>query len=240
MRPWHLCIFLFCAPVNMQAQTIQGHVTDKVTHKPLFPVTVTNATTKQVAYTDIEGFYSMPANTGDQIVFSCIGYKTISRFKPISVVVATVDASMEHKEYELEEVLLRPGVLTQYQYDSIERVKTYSGLMRRTHPNPFMSPVSALAEKFSKRAKMTYRFQKFFRQAEEERFIDSRYTPELVTGCTGLTGDSVGYFMQAFHLPYDYARVASPLELKMWIRENYRSWKDSTSRNDTVNTGNRH
>jgi hypothetical protein len=46
----------------------------------------------------------------------------------------------------------------------------------------------------------------------------------LVAALTGLTGDTVGYFMNANPMPFDYARAATDLELKMWIRYNYKQW----------------
>lgn len=207
------------------AQTLQGVVTDAGTHKPLYPVTVVNVFTQQVAYTDANGFYNVPARQGDIIAFSYIGYKTVERRKPLSVIIATLNMSMERKEYELDAIILRPGHLSQYQFDSTERAITYKIYLQREHPS-IMSPASAIAEKFSKKAKRTYQFQKDFAEGEANKFIDSRYTPALVTSLTGLTGDSIGYFMNTYPMPFDYARTASNLEMKMWIRENYKQWQE--------------
>ena len=84
--------------------------------------------------------------------------------------------------------------------------------------------MSAIAEKFSRRAKTIYRFQKTFEAGEIEKFIDTRYYPDIVTALTGLTGDSIGHFMYACPMPYDFARAATDLEVKMWIRSNYKQW----------------
>jgi len=92
-----------------------------------------------------------------------------------------------------------------------------------------MSPFSAIAEKFSKKSKRAFQFQKDFYRLESEKFIDTRYTPDLVNELTGATGDSIGHFMYAYPMPYDFARTASDLEIKMWIRTSYKVWarKDS-------------
>ena len=206
------------------AQSLQGVVTDAQTQKPLVGATVVNVVSQNIAYTDANGFYTIPARQGDKVAFTYIGYKSVERIKPVSVVISTLNVLLERSAYDLQEVFLRPGKLTQYQIDSAERAAIYKLPLQRRPPSPFMSPVSALAELFSKRAKWTYQFQKNFAAGEIEKFIDTRYTPELVTTLTGLTGDSIGYFMYAYPMSYDYARLASNLEIKMWIRDNYKSW----------------
>lgn len=214
-------------PTAVGAQTLQGTVRDANTQKPLFPVTVMNIVTRQLAYTDLNGNYTIPANTGDVIAFSYIGYKTVEKFKPLSVILATQNIIMVQKEYLLDEILFRPGHYTQYQLDSIDRAETYKIPLQRRPPSPFMSPASAIAEKFSRKAKRTYEFQKDFARIEAEKFIDTRYTPTLVTSLTGLTGDSIGHFMYAYPMDFAFARAATALELKMWIRDSYRSWLKS-------------
>ena len=71
---------------------------------------------------------------------------------------------------------------------------------------------------------MLYEFQKTFAEEEVNKFIDTRYTTSLVAKLTGLTGDSVAHFMYDYPMPYDYARNATDLELKMWIRSSYKEW----------------
>jgi hypothetical protein len=136
---------------------------------------------------------------------------------------------MERVEYQLPEFQVRPGHLTKYQLDSLERAVTYKVVLQRRPPSAFVSPVSALAEKFSKKAKRAYQFQKDFAAGEIEKFVDTRYTPDLVAELTTLTGDSIGHFMYAYPMPYDFARTATDLELKAWIRDNYKQWMKQQS-----------
>jgi hypothetical protein len=138
--------------------------------------------------------------------------------------VNTINVTMEPANNELEEVTIHKGKFTQYQLDSMERAEVYKIPLQRTHPNTIMNPVSAIAEKFNKKAKRTYEFQKVFAKGEQEKFIDTRYTPKLVTQLTGATGDTIGHFMYACPMPYDFARTCTDLELKMWIRSNYKQW----------------
>ena len=91
------------------------------------------------------------------------------------------------------------------------------------HRAPY-TPELVLAEALSKSSKQKFRFQKNFNYWETEKFVESRYTPEVVAKLTGLTGDSLAAFMMVYPMPYEYARVVSDLELKMWVRNNYKEW----------------
>ena len=53
---------------------------------------------------------------------------------------------------------------------------------------------------------------------------DSRYTPDLTSRVTHLTGDTLAYFMNAYPVSVDYVHSASELEFMMWIRDNYKEW----------------
>lgn len=209
---------------STNAQTLQGVVTDSATGKPLYPVTVVNVRTQAVTYTDEHGFYSIAAEQGTKIAFSFVGYQTVQKVKPHSVIVATQNITMVQAAVQLQEYKVHAGNRTQYQIDSAERRTIYRTELSRKHPSVVNSPFSAVAEKFNKKARRTYQFQKDYEDRDRQRFIDTRYTPDLVNTVTGLTDDSIGYFMYAHPMPYDFARTASELELKMWIRNNFKSW----------------
>lgn len=232
---WRYCIcLLLLLPVATNAQTMIGRVLDLRTGKPLSPVTVVNIYTQQSTSTDDNGMYSIPANTGDMIAFTYIGFKTVKKTKPASTLISTIDVGMEPADYLLPEFKVLPGNLTAYQKDSMERRSIYKVPLQRTRPT-VMSPASMIAEKFSLKAKMVYLFQKNFAAGEMEKYIDTRYTKQLVNELTGATGDSIGNFMYAYPMPYDFARWSTDLELKMWIRDNYREWLKVSKRDSIPN-----
>lgn len=205
------------------AQTLKGRVTDAATTSPLYPVTVVNLTTQKATYTSEQGEFTIHAESGDKIAFSFVGYKSTQYQMPISVGIYTTSIKLERISYNLQEVILMPDY-TPYQADSIRRVSTYRPFLNRTKSSPITSPFSFVAEKLNKRSKQIFKFKKNFGQWEDARFIDTRYSPELVYEMTGMEGDSIGHFMNANPMPYDYARTATELELKMWIRHHHREW----------------
>jgi hypothetical protein len=113
--------------------------------------------------------------------------------------------------------------------DSMERKSTYSRALAREKGGSIMSPVTFIAEKLSRQSKQVFRFQKSFNYWEEVKFIESRYSPDLVRSLTGVSGDTLARFMNSNPMPGDYARAASDLEIKIWIREQFKNWQSSPS-----------
>jgi hypothetical protein len=199
-------------------------VTDAVNGKPLAPVVVVNLRTQQSVYTEDDGHFVLPAQNGDQVAFTFIGYKTLQWKMPPSIGQVQQDFKMEVTSYMLKEYVVRTKNYTQYQIDSLQRKSTYQRTLAREKGGSIMSPVTFVAEKISHKSKQIEKFQKEFYYWEDQRFIDSRYTPDLVNALTNLTGDTLAHFMNTYPMPYDYARAASDLEVKMWIRTNFKEW----------------
>ncbi len=219
-----LLIMLLITSQDGIAQVLKGVVLDGVTGEPLKTVNIYNATRHQYAYSDEEGNFSLTAFKGDLITFSSIGYRSQQKTVPSSMGVAEMHIDLFPLSYELDEVEFRP-LYTPYQLDSMERKDIYQRPLARQKVRSIMSPVTLLADKLSRKSKQIYKFQKTFHYWEDLKFIESRYTPALVESMTPLRGDTVAAFMNAHPLPVDFARVASDLELKMWIREQYRIWQ---------------
>lgn len=205
------------------AQVLKGVVVDKASGEPLSSVTVVNTLTQDATYTNERGEFVLKAKTGEPIGFSRIGYEVLRKSMPPTLSVANMRVELEPMSIIMEDVVIRPGY-SPYQVDSIRRRSTYARAIARQKVTSVMSPVSLIADRLSKRSKQIYAFQKSFNHWEGERFIDSRYTPELVQTLTGLSGDTLAHFMNNYPMPYDYARAATELEVKMWIRHNYRKW----------------
>lgn len=233
----NLFLFFLLVFCRSSAQTLQGVITEAQTGKPLSAVTVVNIATQQSVYTDVSGAFSLPLNGSRQVVFTYVGYKNIQKYITDEEIEKGVKVAMSIIRYELSEFILRPGY-TPYQLDSIRRRAVYSRTMVWQRTSSVMSPFSLLADRLSHKSRQRYQFQKNFYKWEGEKFIDTRYTPELVASLTGLTGDTIGYFMNANPMPFDYARAATDLELKMWIRYNYKQWlkKPVIPVTDTVQT----
>ena len=219
-----ILILLFC--LNTKAQILKGRVVAGETGKPLAAVAVYNGASKQTSYTDSQGAFTISAKKGDEVSFSFVGYKSQRKTVPPALGVAEMYIELFRLSYELDEFTLRPRY-TPYQMDSMERKATYARALAREKGGSVMSPVTFIAERLSKKSKQVFNFQKSFNYWEDVKFVESRYSPELVQSLTGLRGDTLANFMNSNLMPLDYARAASDLEIKIWIREHYKAWKAS-------------
>lgn len=222
MRQFLLIYFLLIYSTTY-AQTISGIVTEAQTGQSLYPVSVINVSTQQTVYTNQFGAFTISVEEGQQLVFSMVGYKEQRKYITAELIKNGIKVALPILSYELNEFILRPKY-TPYQLDSLRRRSTYKRTLAWQRTNSVMSPVSFIADRISKKSRSRLEFQRNFIKWEGEKFIDTRYTPELVSKLTGLTGDSLGHFMNAYPMEYDYARNATELELNMWVRYHYRLW----------------
>ncbi|MEI8279809.1 MAG: hypothetical protein WCG87_08580 [Bacteroidota bacterium] len=221
MRYFYIILCSFCS-LAVQAQTLRGLVLDGKNSSPLYPVSITNVTRQVSVYTAENGEFSIAAQSGDLITFSFIGYAVVKQTMPPTLGTERERIEMIPLNYELQEYIFR-SKLSKYQIDSMERKATYHLALGTQHAS-VMSPASFIAERLSKRSKQVFKFQKNFVKWEQQQYIDYRYTPEIVQKQTGLEGDTLAYFMNSYPLSVDFARAATDLELKMWIRNNYKAW----------------
>ena len=221
-------ILFLIAALSVRAQTQSGIVVDGGTAKPLSPATIVNLTTQQATYTDIQGSYSLWAKAGDTLSFSYSGYHSILR--------AATPGEMMLVELQPLNVNLQEHVvhnLTPFQKDSMEMTSMYSKELNTKPVKVGFSSangggvtglIGAPVKKMSRSYKRNKKFKENFKNDMEQKFIDTRYTPALVTSITGFTGDSVFVFINSYPMEYSFARAASDLELKMWIRNNYKEY----------------
>ena len=219
----HILLLLLLTGFAAKAQTLKGTVTDG-SNKPLSAVTVIDVTTQQSTYTDAQGKYTITAKNGDKIAFTYIGFKPAERIVPPALGVAEINVQLQQLTYQLNEATVHSRYYTPFQLDSMERRSPYKLPLQREKEGSAMHPVSLIAEKVFGMHKDLYKFQKDFAYWEAQRFIDTRYTPDVVATLTNLKGDTLANFMNAYPMDYDFSRNATDLEIKMWIRYNYKQY----------------
>jgi hypothetical protein len=217
----------------VRAQTLKGIILSADSLKPLSSVVVYDLYTSQSTLTDEQGYFALAVNANDMLSFSLPGYRTFQETAPASMEIKVHLAPMDImlKEYVVHNY-------TPFQRDSAEMATLYDKELHTKRIKPTMGTpdgsngagvgiamdglISGLAQKASKSYKQNKRFKENFKRDMEQKFIDTRYTPELVTKLTGYTGDTMILFMNTYPMDYSFARAASDLELKMWIRNNYK------------------
>lgn len=229
VKYWVVFIGLIVGSTSFtQAQQLRGTTKDGISGSLLAEVIITNERTHQQTRSTQQGTFTLNADQGDPISFVLSGFKPQQYTVPSSLGIAEMHISLFQMSYDLEEFTLH-NRFSRYQQDSIARRSTYQRALARQKGGSILSPVSFIAEKLSKKSRRTFQFQKDFKQWEAEKFIASRYTPVLVAAQTLLNGDSLALFMNSHPMPYDFARTASDLELKVWIREQFKQWQQGVT-----------
>ena len=229
MRLFLLTSFILSLVVSARGQTLKGIVLDAETTKPLYPVTIVNLATEQSTTTSESGYFDLPARSGDAISFSFLGYHTEQRVANpgMDMKVELFPLSVQLKEY-----ILHPDY-TPFQKDSAALATLYSTELNKkpvkigfssANGGGFTGLIGAPVQKMSKSYKRNKKFRENFQKDIEQKYIDTRYTPGLVSAITGFAGDTLAIFMNSYTMEYSFARAATELEIKMWIRNNYKDY----------------
>lgn len=219
-----LLVVLLFALMPLRAQfMLRGRVVDSASQKGLVPVSIENMSSHQGTFSTTNGDFMLEVKPGDYVYFTYVGYKNRS------IRVSAEDegrlkmVSLSLKPIQLKDVTIYRGP-TEYQKDSAGRATLYQDAFEYERQKSVMSPVTSLYQKFSKKHRSMERFHEQILDMEKQKFIDTRYSPELVQALTRLPEEGVIPFMQQYPMEYEYARAASDLEIKMWIKYNFQEY----------------
>ncbi len=213
----------------MQAQTVlHGVVLDSATNTPMSKVSVNNLTSKYGVVTDFRGRFSIEVKDDQYLKISYVGYnwKSIHINEVKNFDFLTVKLSF--KRNILKDVVIERQ-LTPYQKDSVRRAELYKDVLEHKQEKSIQAPVSSLYQMFSKKHKDLRKFQQQAKDIELQKFIDTKYVPETVAKITGLKGDALAFYMNEHPMDYQFARTASELEIRWWIRTTWEQYKKENS-----------
>lgn len=222
--------------IHSSAQTQRGRVVNRETAEPIYHATIYNAVTGENTFTDPEGYYVIPAKNNERLTFSQNSYHSVDTAAnpAANMTIELTPLSVKLPAYTLHG-------LTQYQQDSLEMTSLYSKELNtkpvkvgfsNANGGGFTGLIGAPVKKMSRSYRQNKRFKENFNKDMQQRYIDSKYTPVLVNAITSLSGDSLAVFMNTYPMEYAFARTATDLEIKMWIRNNYKQYqRDGLARN---------
>jgi len=224
-----ILILVVLAGFSVHGQTLRGTVMDGTSGKPLFSVSIFNLSNEQSTTTNELGYYILSAKQGDEISFSFIGYHTAQR---LATPGTELQVELQPLSVQMQEYILHPDY-TPFQKDSAEMAALYSKELNTKSIKPgfssangggFTGLIGGPVQKMSKSYKKNKKFKENYKKDQEQKYIDTRYTPVLVAAITGFGGDTLAIFMNIYPMEYSFARAATDLELKMWIRGNYKDY----------------
>ncbi|WP_139235666.1 hypothetical protein [Mucilaginibacter polytrichastri] len=91
--------------------------------------------------------------------------------------------------------------------------------------NYITNPITSLYEAFGKAPSQARNFARFAKKEQEATEVDSKYTPQLVSRTTGMTGDSLRLFMLSYRPSHDDIAKWGDYEIILYIKKSYISYK---------------
>lgn len=213
---------------------LQSRVINISNRKPLKNVRVWNVTSNSQSFTDTAGYFSIQAKQGDRIKFSLDNFYT-------KELLLLADEWNVIDVITLEKMVITDTAtnLNPYQKDSVERFRMYELVLTRKNAKtripgwneqktggPFVidAPISGLLDKRSKKSKKRNAFKEHFYATENQLYVAYRYSDSLVSSLTGLKGEAIGLFRNAYPATPTFCRETNDLEFNSWIRYNYKLW----------------
>ncbi|MBE2288038.1 MAG: hypothetical protein IAE95_00690 [Chitinophagaceae bacterium] len=226
MRYFIIILLCFAAPIA-NGQLAKGSVSDAVTSEKINAVVVMNRSTAAFATTSKGGTFAIAAKPGDVLVFSHVAYESFQQIVSVDNI-DNMQLKLVPVSYKLQQVIISGR--TKYQTDSAERHEFFSHELNKQVIQPVRFTglgcsgcISWLADKITGNSKRPKKFRADFVADDRQLYIDSRYNEDIVRLLTDIKDkDSIAAFIIKYPMPYDFARAATDLELKAWIREKYR------------------
>lgn len=206
-----MALFAFCSQIS--AQTTQkmyyGYLRDSAMGTAIAEATVTNQQTKVRVETDKMGFFAIPVNKGDLLLFSASGYGADSlRYFPY--LPDTTHIELPRFVFTIEGVKVKTTTtMSKYQQDSTVRRDKFLadvGYKDKTFTKANSGAGLGINLKWGKKDKLRKEAYDHFDYQEEQYYIESRFSSDMVAYYTRLKGDSLNMFMGNYKPTYEWLR----------------------------------
>ncbi|MDA9555204.1 hypothetical protein N9R54_03100 [Pelobium sp.] len=212
-------LFLLLFPLLLSAQSkLTGTAYDADTRSKLKLVFVNNLTQREVDHTGQKGDFSVTAEIGDLIIFSCPGYQSDTL---IVENLSSVKVIMRPSLIILDEVVVKAKAI-----NKPEDIRaTYSSAYSVATTNVLSADGKlSLVNAFSKESQQKRAFQKFISTELNERLIDQKFNRELVSELTKIKGQLLEDFMSYYRPTYTQVSTMNDVDLRTYIVESYNKY----------------
>ena len=218
-------LLLFLSPVLSlaQTQTIRGITFKRSMLEKLADVNVTNLKNAAVARSGQFGDFTIKADIGDTLSFEKPGFtivkQAVTSYSPVYVTLlpninlGEVSIRGQTKRQELNDVVKdyrNKGIY----YDGKPPVLAY-----------VFQPLTVLHELFGSDAKNERRFMRYAKGEMDATEVSRKYTPQLVSSTTGLSGIELDHFMDNFKPSHDQIVKWGDYEIILYIKKSYETYK---------------
>lgn len=221
---WILC-------TQLQAQEMEGVVFDKSTKQRVPRVYVYNMANDDMTYNDKRGEFSIKGALGDTLIAVAKGYYADTMVIRNS---KTAVFNLQRSTIWLNEVSIvarkSPSeILNQrkQEFGKAYREGEVGNVLSTAPMGGAGLSIDALYSLLSRRGKNARHLQELIEREYENNVIDTRFTPEMVSGITNLKGTALHDFMQQYRPTYFFVTQANDYTLGQYIRDSYRRYKQN-------------
>lgn len=224
-----LFFFFFICQQHTSAQVrLSGMVADQETKTGLPFVSIVNKRTMTGTLSSESGRYYIEALPGDTIEFSMLSYAQRQVVAP--GMSTTQDIYLQRRLFELQGVNVK-GI--NHTKDSLATRQEYGRYFNYKKPGAMdvlktlpANPITALTYLVpSKTRKRKEQFKEQLVYWEKEKYIDYRYSPELVAKMTKLQSPELDTFMHKYRPGYQFLNEASEYDLLLFIKQSFEDYQ---------------
>lgn len=233
------------AQENEESATIIGIVKDDQTGDLLSSVNVINVNTVKGVVTNDKGEFSLIAFANDTLHISILGYKSIKvKVTNDWIKNKTTTIQLTQKAYALEEVVVRPYILTGYLEIDAKNIPTsenyrysISGLpegyeVGEYSPKAFgrvlgsiFNPADMLYNFFGKKPKELRRLKEMKKDDTVKNLLASKFDRETISALLGVTKSEIAEIMERCNYSEAFVKSANDLQIMDAISACYEEYK---------------
>ncbi|MGG7035558.1 MAG: carboxypeptidase-like regulatory domain-containing protein [Flavobacterium sp.] len=227
------------------SRVISGTIVDDNTSKPLSNVNIININTVKGTTTNSKGYFEMSANVNDTLHISIIGYKILKlRVTNDWVKNKTTEIQLTEKAYALDEVVIRPYILTGYLEIDAKLVPSrenyrygISGLNQgyevgEYSPGAFgkmmeslSNPADLLYNVFGKKPKELKRLKEMKKDDTVRNLLASKFDRETISALLGVTKKEIAEILEHCNYSQSFIETANDLQILDAISGCYEEYK---------------
>lgn len=224
---------------------ISGIIKDDTSNKTLENVNIINVNTVKGVITDDKGRFEMMANANDTLHISLLGYKSIKvKVTNDWIKNKTTTIQLTERAYALEEVVIRPYVLTGYLEIDAKLIPTkenyrysISGLSEgyeagEYSPNAFgrvlgsiFNPADMLYNFFGKKPKELKRLKEMKKDDTVKNLLETKFDRETISALLGVTKDEIAEILARCNYSESFVKTANDLQILDAISACYEEYK---------------
>ncbi len=245
----YLILLLFVTTTFSQetslVQIISGTIKSETTEKPIGNANIININMMKGSTSNDKGIFEIAARVNDTLHISFLGYKSINvRVTNDWIKNKTSEIQLTERAYALEEVVIRPYILTGFLDIDVKLIPTKENLRYgiggsefgyeagQYSPNAFsrvvasvFNPADALYKFFGKKPRELKRLKEMKKDDVLRNLLETKYDREMITTLLGIDKKEIADILQRCNYSETFGKTANDLQILDAISGCYEEYK---------------